>query len=525
MWVAHVRPMDAQQAGESVLSPKWLGRDFLASIVVFFVALPLCMGIAIASGAPPVAGLVTGIVGGLLVGTIGGAPLQVSGPAAGLAVIVWDLVQRYGLAALGPIVVLAGLFQIAAGAARLGRWFQAVPPSVIFGMLSGIGVLIFASQLHVMVDDAPKKNGIANIVSIPGAIWKGLVPNPDRPHDNAAIIGVITLASILVWSLVVARKWARAKVVPAPLVGIVVATCVANVVHAPVAYVTLPDQFFGALHLPDASTLGKLLSLDVLFAALGLAIVASAETLLCAGATDRMHSGPRTNYDREMLAQGIGNAVAGLAGGLPMTGVIVRSSANVQSGAKTRRSAILHGVWLIVAVAAIPFVLRRVPVSGLAALLVYTGAKLIGQDVKSLLRRGGRSEVAIFFATIVGIVATDLLKGVLFGLVLAILKLAWTYTNLDVRLDQADETKTTVLTLTGAATFLRLPRLASALSSIPADHHVEVRLEHLDRLDHAALDSLDTWAKQHRERGGRVSMDRAELERCIGRVPAVAPAP
>ena len=509
----------------SILSPKWLGRDLLASVVVFFVALPLCMGIAIASGAPPVAGLVTGIVGGLLVGTIGGAPLQVSGPAAGLAVIVWDLVQRYGIAALGPIVVLAGLFQIAAGAARLGRWFQAVPPSVIFGMLAGIGVLIFASQFHVMVDDTPKKSGIANIVSIPGAIWKGLVPSADHPHDDAAIIGVVTLASIVLWSGVVARKWARAKVVPAPLVGIVIAAIVANVARAPIAYVTLPDQFFGALHLPNGAALGELLAPDVVLAALGLALVASAETLLCAGATDRMHAGPRTNYDREMMAQGLGNAVAGLVGGLPMTGVIVRSSANVDAGAKTRRSAILHGVWLVVAVALVPFVLRRVPVSGLAALLVYTGTKLIGQDVKSVLRRGGKSEVAILFATIAGIVATDLLKGVLFGLALAILKVAWTFTRLDVHVEHAIEEKTTSLTLVGSATFLRLPRLTSALASIPPAHRVEVQLERLERLDHAAFDALETWAKQHRARGGSVVMDGQELEIRVRRnlSPAVQP--
>ncbi|HLV20075.1 MAG TPA: SulP family inorganic anion transporter, partial [Polyangiaceae bacterium] len=143
------------------------GRDFLASVVVFLVALPLCLGIAIASGAPPALGLITGIVGGLVVGTIGGAPLQVSGPAAGLTVIVWDLIQSHGLPALGVIVLLGGLIQIAAGVLRLGRYFQAVPPSLVYGMLAGIGVLIFSSQFHVMVDDTPKGGGLENLLSIP----------------------------------------------------------------------------------------------------------------------------------------------------------------------------------------------------------------------------------------------------------------------------------------------------------------------------------------------------------------------
>jgi MFS superfamily sulfate permease-like transporter len=348
-------------------------RDLLASFVVFLVALPLCMGIAIASGAPASAGLITGILGGIVVGILGGSPMQVSGPAAGLAVIVWDLVQTYGLVALGPIVLVAGLFQIAAGLGRLGRWFQAVPPSVIFGMLAGIGVLIFASQFHVMVDDKPKGSGIANILSLPAAVWKGVVPHPDTPHDDAALLGVLTIGSILLWNGFVVQRLPRMKVVPGAIVGIVIATIVANVTHAPVAHVAVPDNLFRSAQLVTADGMTKLFNLRVLGAALALAVVASAETLLCASATDRMHGGERTNYDREMLAQGIGNALCGLLGALPMTGVIVRSAANVEAGAKTRLSAIFHGVWLLVAVVAAPFMLRLVPVSALAALLVFTG--------------------------------------------------------------------------------------------------------------------------------------------------------
>ena len=489
-----------------------IGRDFLASIVVFLVALPLCMGIALASGAPPAAGLISGIVGGIVVGAIGGAPLQVSGPAAGLAVIVWDLVQTHGLAILGPIIVLAGLLQVVAGVAKLGRWFQAVPPSVIYGMLAGIGVLIFASQFHVMVDDKPKESGIANIISIPAAVWKGVVPQPDTPHHDAALVGIATIAVIVLWTAVISRRIPALKIVPGPLVGILVATVLAQIVQAPVAYVQLPDSLRDGVRLPTADGFSKLLDLEVIGAAVGLAIVASAETLLCASATDRMHDGPRTKYNREMLAQGVGNTLCGLLGGLPMTGVIVRSSANVLAGAKTRLSAILHGVWLLGAIAAVPFILRLVPVSALAALLVYTGFKLVLQDVRALHARGGRFEVVIFLATIAGIVVTDLLKGVLIGLALAVAKIVWMFTQLRVTVVRSDETKHTTVLLEGSATFLRLPELTAALASIPEGHDVDVRFVRMTHVDHASFDALAAWEKQHTARGGRVNLDWREVE-------------
>ena len=487
-------------------------REILASVVVFLVALPLCMGIAIASGAPPAAGLISGMIGGVVVGLIGGSPLQVSGPAAGLAVIVWDLVQTRGLAALGPILLVAGILQIAAGAGKLGRWFQAVPPSVIFGMLSGIGVLIFASQFHVMVDDKPKGTGLANLVGIPGAVWKGVVPRADTPHDDAALLGFLTIITILLWQGLAIRRFPRVKAVPGPLVGIIVATITAAVLRAPVTYVVLPDSLFASIQFPSGASLAKLLDVHVLGAAAALALVASAETLLCASATDRMHKGERTNYDREMFAQGIGNALCGLLGGLPMTGVIVRSSANVEAGARTRLSAILHGVWLLVAVVAIPFVLRLVPVSALAALLVYTGYKLMKQDLRMLVKRGGRFELIVYFSTIVAIVATDLLKGVLFGLALAIGKVVWMFTHLRIRIDRSDDARKTTIWLEGSATFLRLPELTAALASVPTDHEVHVHFPGVNHVDHACFDALASWEKQHMAGGGRVFLNWSEVE-------------
>lgn len=482
--------------------------DILASVVVFLVALPLCMGIAIASGVPAAAGLITGVVGGLVVAIFQGSPLQVSGPAAGLAVIVWQLVETHGLPALGVIVLGAGVVQIVAALLKGGRWFRAVPPSVIYGMLAGIGVLIFASQFHVMVDDRPKGSGIANLVTVPLALWKAVASSSSLPHREAALTGVVTILVVLAWT----RVPGRLRVIPSPLMGVVVATALANLLSFPIAYVTVPESLFSAVSLPNAETLRLLLSPSLWGAVLAMAAIASAETLLCASAVDRMHWGPRTQYNRELLAQGIGNSLCGLFGALPMTGVIVRSTANVQAGARTRLSAFLHGAWILILVVALPQVLRLIPVASLAAILVYTGYKLVNPATVRSLARYGRSEVAIYCITVIAIVATDLLKGVLVGFALAIAKLLYRMSNLDISVEDLPDGRRTIVHLRGSATFFRLADIAETLERIPPQREVHIRFEDLDHLDHATLELLTTWGKQHSSSGGSVIVDWDELE-------------
>jgi MFS superfamily sulfate permease-like transporter len=484
-------------------------REVLASVVVFLVALPLCMGIAIASGAPPAAGLVTGIIGGIIVGSIGGAPLQVSGPAAGLAVIVFDLIQRFGLPMLGAIVLLAGLMQLIAGWRKLGRWFQAVPPSVIYGMLAGIGVLIFASQFHVMIDDAPKGSGIKNLITIPRAMLKAVTPDATLPHEEAAAIGVFTIVLIAIWNGPIAKRVPKLKMVPGALVAVMSATIIANVMKLPIAHVSIPQSLIGSLTFTNVASLKRLLDPSMIGAAAALAIIASAETLLCATAVDRMHDGTRTNYDRELMAQGFGNLLCGIVGGLPMTGVIVRSATNVEAGARTRVSTILHGVWTLALIVAAPFVLRLIPISSLAALLVFTGYKLVKQDVKEL-RKAGRTEVFIFYATIAGIVCLDLLKGVVLGLVLAVLKIVWIFTHM--KIDVVDEGEKTTVRFHGSATFLRLPELNATLERIPVGRDVHVLFDGLDHVDQASLQAIGAWEKQYLSRGGTVAIHWESLE-------------
>jgi len=481
-----------------------LRTDLLSSVVVFLVALPLCMGIAIASGAPPAAGLVTGIVGGLIVGLFAGSPLQVSGPAAGLAVIVFEIVQKQGYAALGVILLLAGAIQLAAGLLKFGQWFRAVSPAVIHGMLAGIGVLIFASQFHVMVDDLPRGSGIENIRTLPEAIWKGLVPFDGSTHHWAARMGILTIVLIVGWKLLAPKKL---QVVPATLIAVVAATAATAVLGLSIKLVNVPASIVDSLQFPTAEALRGLLDGPVLIAAIGMAFVASAETLLCATAVDKMHNGPRPLYDQELAAQGVGNMICGALGALPMTGVIVRSSANVEAGAKTRLSAILHGAWLLVFVAALPGVLSMIPTASLAALLVFTGYKLVNLKVLKELRQFGWGEVVIYIATLVSIVVFDLLTGVLIGVALSALKLLYTFSHLSIDLKEGSAPGATTMYLNGTATFIRLPKLAAALERVPAGAELHVHFEDLRYIDHACLDLLMNWEKQHEASGGRLMID------------------
>ncbi len=388
------------------------GRDLLASVVVFLVALPLCMGISIASGMPPTAGIITGIVGGLVVGFLAGSPLQVSGPAAGLSVLVLQLVQQHGPEMLGVIVLFAGLLQFTAGIFKLGQWFRAVSPAVIHGMLAGIGVLILASQFHVMLDNKPIGTGIQNLLGIPGALWAAIEAGDS--HLTAAGVGLLTIVTIALWGSVTPKSW---RIVPAPLVGVIVAIIAAAAVGLDsIKYVDVPDNIWSTTIFPTPERLMRILEPSILIGAISIAFIASAETLLCATAVDQMHSGPRTKYDRELTAQGVGNTICGLLGVLPMTGVIVRSSANVEAGARTRASAILHGVWLLLFASVLPFTLRYIPVSALAAVLVFTGYKLAYPKIVPTLLKFGKGEVFIYFVTIITIVLTNLLEGVLVGL-------------------------------------------------------------------------------------------------------------
>ncbi len=366
----------------------------------------------------PRQGLITGIIGGIVVGLLSGSPLQVSGPAAGLAVIIWEIVSKYGLPALGLILVVAGLAQVAFGVLKLGRIFRAVSPAVVQGMLSGIGLLILASQFHVMLDDKPKGSGLENLVAIPKILMDVLTLNHDFNH-LAALIGLITIAIIILWEKLPLAKLRNA--IPPTLISVLAATLLAAVMQLDVKRVELPSNILSAVNWLDLSLIPQL-GWVILTQGLVVAFIASAETLLSASAIDKMAPENKAKYDKELIAQGVGNTLCGIVGALPLTGVIVRSSVNVKAGAVSRRSAILHGVWLLLFVVAFPTFLKQIPTAVLAALLVYTGYKLLNFSEIKKIAKQSRTEALILIATMATIVAVDLLTGVLTGIVLSVLK-------------------------------------------------------------------------------------------------------
>lgn len=469
-----------------------LRRDLPASIVVFLVALPLCMGIALASGAPIMSGLIAGIVGGLVVGLFGGAPMLVSGPAAGLAVMVYGFIQELGFPVACAAVVAAGVLQMVFGRLGIARAALGISPAVIHGMLAGIGVLIVLSQLHVVLGGNARSNAIENVTALPSALAE---LNP-----GALITGVGVLAILIAWPRL---PLGRLRALPAPLVAVLGMTCVAAWVATRAPRVELNESLFQSLalpRLPDAELL-----VPFLIAAFSLSFVASAESLLSAVATDRLHDGPRVRLDRELMAQGAANSLSGLVGGLPITGVIVRSAANIAAGAKTRASATLHGVWLLVFVSMLGATLEWVPLAALAGLLVHVGFKLVQPaHIRELARRG---ELSVYVVTLGGVVAINLLAGILLGFALALLKLVWRLARVRVRvLQEADLYRVDV---TGALTFLGVPRLLGVLEALPPKSRVKLCCE-VEALDHAGLETLESWAKTHRRVGGQVELENLE---------------
>lgn len=558
-------------------------RDLLASLVVFLVALPLCMGVAIASGMPPAKGLITGIIGGIIVGFLAGSPLQVSGPAAGLAVLVFELVNQYGMKALGPVLIVAGIIQVAAGFARLGAWFRVTSPAVVYGMLSGIGILIVLSQLHVMLDATPNASGLTNLLNFPNALgatlnqWKnnlthlelvfgllaaaliflaiiwmwnnkrvhstrllprvvfgvvvatliglafGLLAFPDlltapqirgassSSGSPALILGVLTIAIMWVWDK---NRPQPLRFLPGALLGVAFTSLISLVLELDVHHVQVPNNLLDAIDWVSLPELARLKDPDLLMSAIALAFIASAETLLSAAAVDRMHSGTRSDFDRELCSQGVGNFLCGLVTALPMTGVIVRSSANVQAGAQTRLSAILHGLWLLALIVALPSVLTKIPIASLAGVLVYTGLKLADPSVMRSLKRYGRAPQGVYAATALTIVGTDLLTGVLVGFILSLIQLAMTSSRLKVSVVYSSEDPSHAeLRLHGMATFLKIPKLSQALEQVKPGTTLHVPLDNLRYIDHACMELLEDWQHSHQADGSQLVIGLRGLKR------------
>ncbi len=499
----------------SKLNPlKHLKHDIPASIVVFLVAMPLCLGIALASGAPLFAGLISGIIGGIVVGALSGSPLGVSGPAAGLAVIVLNAITDLGGFEIFLVaVIIAGIIQLIMGFAKAGIIAYFFPSSVIHGMLAGIGIIIFLKQIPHAFGYDKDPEGDFEFNQLDGHnTFDELIYMQDFISPGVVIISIVSLLILILWDTKFFKKMKFTKLVQGPLVAVIAGIILnsffkgipgLNISADHMVSVPIPETaeaFFGNFSLPDFSALANP---KVYVTAVIIAVVASLETLLCVEASDKQDTMKRiTPTNRELKAQGIGNIIAGFVGGLPVTQVIVRSSANQQSGGKTKASTIIHGMLLLLSVVAIPHVLNLIPLGVLAAILLVVGYKLAKPSMFKRMYKEGFGQFVPFVVTILGIVFTDLLMGIALGLVVAIFIILRNNFKIPFQLQQfsAEGQRKFKIILSQDVTFLNKASVLNVLKEIPSNAFVEINATdaqyiHFDVVE--IIEDFEINAKMH----------------------------
>ncbi|MFF0289711.1 bifunctional SulP family inorganic anion transporter/carbonic anhydrase [Streptomyces sp. NPDC005262] len=481
------------------------GADLSASITVFLIAVPMSLGLAVAMDAPLEAGLISAAVGGIVAGLLGGTPLQVSGPSAGLTVVTAELIQIYGWRTTCAITIGAGLLQILLGSLRAARGALAVSPAIVHGTLAGIGVAIALAQLHIMLGASPKSSAAANALALPEQLG--------RMSPAAPLIGALTITVLVVWPRLPGRIGRAVRRLPAALASVAIATAVATVAAPGIARVDLPSWRSHALpELPQ----GPVLALAT--AVFTVLLVASLESLLAAVAVDKLtadRAGGRTadsatpapaaqpvrraDLDRELRGQGVANVLSGLLGGLPVSGGAVRSSANVRAGATGRAATVLHGVWVLLAAGLLVTALEWIPLAALAALVMVVGFQMVNYaHIRNVHRH---REFLVYGATITGVLLFGVLEGVAIGIAVAVAvalhRLART------RITVTDQGGQHLVIVRGQLTFLAVPRLSRALGQLPRGGDAVVELDGFF-MDHAAYETIQDWSDTQTAQGGHV---------------------
>ncbi len=485
-----------------VFSRSTITKDLAAGLVVFLVALPLCLGVALASGAPLLSGILAGIVGGIMVGIISGSHTSVSGPAAGLTAVVTAQILSLGsFEAFLTAVVLSGLIQIVLGVSRAGFVAGFIPSAVIKGLMAAIGVILILKQLpHVFGHDADPEGDMSFSQPDHENTFSELFQTLSDINPSAAMIGLLSIAVLVVWSRV---KVLKNSALPAPLLVVVLGVILARWLETlggnwrigPSHLVQLPllhslGDLLGSLRSPDTSLLSRP---DVYLAALTMAAVASLETLLNLEATDKLDPRQRNSRpNRELIAQGIGNVVSGMIGGLPVTSVIVRSSVNINAGAQSKLSAIIHGVLLLVSVTWLSRWMNMIPLSCLAAILLMTGIKLASPELVKRMWSAGRNQFIPFAVTVIAIVFTDLLIGILIGLAVSISFILWSNTRQPIRriMEKHLGGEVVRIELANQVSFLNRAALDQTLNDVPRGGHVMIDARATDYIDPDVLDLL-----------------------------------
>ena len=471
--------------------------DFPASIIVFLVAVPLCLGIALASGAPLFSGIIAGIVGGIVVGALSGSPLGVSGPAAGLAIIVLSAIQELGFETFLLAVALSGVFQIILGFARAGVIAYYFPSSVVKGMLAAIGIIITLKQVPHIFGSQSLEGGFSAVLA--------------NLSYGAVTIAVLSLGILVLWEQKFFKEHKLLKFIKGPLL-VVILGVVLNLLFAGTSFALTTDQivmipvadsimgFFNQFTFPDFSQLGNK---SVYVTAITLAVVSSIETLLCMDATDKLDPFKRvTPANRELKAQGVGNLISGLLGGLPVVQVIVRGSTNIQSGGRTKMSAVYHGILLLFCAMIIPQALNLIPLSCLAAILVMVGYKLSKPILYKEMYQKGWSHFVPFMATVAGIVFTDLLMGIGIGLAVAIAYIL--YNNYKkpfiFESDKHFQDGTIRLKLAEDVTFINKASIQSTLQQVPDGSKVIIDASQTLHIDHDVIEIIKDFEANAQER-------------------------
>ncbi len=495
--------MSTAMAASNPTAMATMWRDLTAGTVVFLVALPLCLGIAVASGAPPFAGIVAGIIGGLLVGAISGSHTSVTGPAAGLTAIVAAQINSLGsFQAFLAAVALAGVIQISFGVCKAGFIASFFPSSVIKGLLAAIGLILILKQLpYLLGHEAVGENAFEEMAKESGGHEKGH-QNPifsllellsGTYHPGPLIIGLVSLITLIGWERIPSLK---KSIIPAPLVVVIMAVAIEAVlerfdvrlhvaakqlVNVPVA--NSVSEFLSFLQWPDWSAYWRA---DLYMAAVTIAIVATLESMLNLEAVDNLDPKQRVSPpNRELIAQGVGNLTAGLVGGLPMTCVVVRGSVNIYAGAQSKLSAIIHGCFLLAFALWLPHVLNMIPLSCLAAILFMTGYKLISPKLVAKLYREGQAVFWPFAITVIAIVVTDLLIGILIGLGVSLLFILSHNTKRPISktLERHLGVEVHHIELANQVSFLSRPGLEKSLREVPTGSHVLLDAVHTNYLD------------------------------------------
>lgn len=502
-------------SSENSLSPlKHLKNDLPAGLVVFLVAVPLCLGIALASGAPLFSGLISGIIGGLIVAVLSGSPLGVSGPAAGLAVIVLNAITELGSFEIFLVaVILAGVLQLIMGFAKAGIIAYFFPSSVIHGMLAGIGVIIFLKQIpHAFGYDKVPEGDFSFQQSDGYNTFGELLHALNFISPGVVVVSLVSLVILIGWESSFLKSLKFTKVIQGPLV-VVVLGIVLNKLFSSIPGLTISEDHLVSVPVPDSfeSFLGNFALPDfsaltnpaVYTTAVLIAVVASLETLLCVEASDKMDKLKRiTPTNRELKAQGVGNIIAGCIGGLPLTQVIVRSSANHQSGGKTKAAAITHGALLFLCALAIPGLLNLIPLGVLAAILLVVGFKLAKPSLFKKMYGEGMGQFIPFVVTVVGIVFTDLLTGIALGMMIAIFVVLKNNYEVPFKMlkENLEGQHDIRIVLSEDVTFLNKASILKALEQIPDGTSVEIDASHTKFIHHDVIEIIEDFviSAEHR---------------------------